>query len=247
MSRSLTIPEQLLRRSNRVVRPRDLKDLYAIPAQEMQRLASQGVLLHLTHGYYAVPPAAWIGDQSWVPEVEAVALGIAVADYDVSEVALVGISAARVLGLVPRALGSAVVAVPARRRSMTTTAGLVHFLHRNAAEFETQVWRSELGQGRVSTVEQALLDVARQPQQAGVTLRTAEEVLRTLSLEADWAIARDLAGTQSALPSYRRARWFADALVPDAPMLERPRHPVASQGLRPVEPTNRSSFGIRDD
>ena len=247
MSRSISIPEQLLRRSNRVVRPRDLKDLYTMPSQEVQRLAARGVLLHLAHGYYAVPPLAWMGDQSWVPEVEAVALGVAAADSQVNDVAIVGISAARVLGFVPRALRSAVVAVPVRRRPLTTVAGRVHFWNRNADRLETQVWRSELGQGRVSTIEQALLDLADRPQQAEVTVNTAEEALRSLSLEADWDHVADLARIQGALPAYRRARWFADALVPDAPMLRRPRHPVTSRGLRPVEPTDRVVFGIRDD
>ena len=247
MSRSISIPERLLRRSNRVVRPRDLKDLYASPAQEAQRLAASGVLLHLAHGYYAVPPSAWIGDRSWVPEIEAVALGIAGADHHVGDVAIVGISAARVLGHVPRALHGAVVAVPVRRRSLTTGAGQVYFWRRSVNLLETQVWRSELVQGRVSTVEQTLLDVADRPQQAGVTLSTAEEALRSLSLVADWERVLELARAQGALPSYRRARWFAEAVVPDAPVVSPARHLVASYGLRPIAPTDRAAFGIRDD
>ena len=247
MSRSISIPEQLLRRSNRVVRPRDLKDMYAIPTQEVQRLAARGVLLHLAHGYYAVPPSAWIGDRSWVPEIEAVALGIAAADHQVDAVAVVGISAARVLGHVPRALRSAVIAVPVRRRFLTTSAGRVYFWRRSVDLLETQVWRSELVQGRVSTVEQALLDVADRPQQAGVTLSTSEEALRSLSLGADWERVLNLARIQGALPSYRRARWFAEAVVPDAPVLRPARHLVASYGLRPIAPTDRAAFGIRDD
>lgn len=247
MSRSLSIPEELLRRSNRVVRPRDLEGLYAIPSQEVQRLAARGVLLHLAHGYYAVPPLAWMGDQAWVPEVEAVAWGIAAADHRTANVAIVGISAARVLGLVPRALHGAVVAVPVRRRPLTTVAGSVHFSHRTVDHLETQVWRSELGNGRVSTAEQALLDVAGRPSEAGVAMSTATEALQALSLEADWGHVLNLAHAQGSLPAYRRARWFAEALVPDAPVLPRPRHLVASRGIRPVEFTDPSMFGIRDD
>lgn len=247
MPHSLSIPEELLRRSTRVLRPRDLEEAYANPSQEVQRLESKGVLLNLAHGYYAVPPLEWLGDQAWVPEIEAVALGIAAADHHSSRVAVVGISAARVLGFLPRALGMAVVAVPVRRRPLSTEVGQVHFWQRKADLLETQVWRSELGQGRVSTTEQALLDLAERPERGGVTLDTAQEALRNLSSAADWDRVKALATSQKAESSYRRARWFADALVPEAPVLRLPRHPVASRGLSPVEPTDRARFGIRDD
>lgn len=247
MSHSLSIPEELLRRSTRVIRPRDLEGVYANPSQEVQRLESKGVLLNLAHGYYAVPPSEWLGDRAWVPEIEAVALGIAAADHQPARVAVVGISAARVLGFLPRALGTAVVAVPVRRRPLTTQVGQIHFWQRKTEVLETQVWRSELGQGRVSTAEQALLDLADRPERGGVTLATAQEGLRNLSSAADWGRVHALAVSQQAEPSYRRARWFADALVPEASVLRRPRHPVASRGLRPIEPTDRARFGIRDD
>lgn len=248
MSPSLTIPGQLLRRSIQVVRPRDLEESYANPSQEVHRLVSKGVLLNLAHGYYAVPPSEWMGDPAWVPEIEAVALGIAAADHQPGHVAVVGISAARVLGFLPRALATSVVAVPVRRRYLTTNIGQVHFWYRRIEELETQVWRSELGQGRVSTVEQALLDVADLPERGGVTLGTAEEALNNLALAVDWDRALTVARSQRAAgPAYRRARWFADAIVPDAPVIKRPRHPIASRGLRPLEPTDRARFGIRDD
>lgn len=247
MSRSITVPEHLLRRSNRVIRPRDLDGVYANPSQEVQRLQSSGVLKRLAHGYYAIPPSEWFGDTGWVPEIEAVALGVAAADHKPAEVAIVGISAARVLGFFPRALGVSVVAVPVRRRPLATTVGQVHFWQRKVDRLETQVWRSELGQGQVSTVEQALLDLADRPDRGDVTLPTAQEALRNLASAADWERVRALARAQKNEPAYRRARWFADAIVPEAPVLRRPRHPVTSRGLRPVEPTDPARFGIRDD
>ncbi|MCZ6663039.1 MAG: hypothetical protein O6951_08980 [Actinobacteria bacterium] len=205
------------------------------------------MLLNLAHGYYAVPPSEWIGDPAWVPEIEAVALGVAAADHQSGRVAIVGISAARVLGFLPRALAAAVVAVPVRRRYLATRVGQVHFWQREVEQLETQVWRSELGQGRVSTVEQALLDVADRPERAGVTIGTAQEALHNLALAANWDRALTLARSQEAAPSYRRVRWFADAIVPDAPFIKRPRHHITSRGLRPIEPTDRARFGIRDD
>lgn len=247
MSRSISIPESILRRSTRVLRPRDLDAVYANPSQEVRRLESKGALMRLTHGYYAVPPSEWLGDPAWVTEVEAVALGVAAADHKPTGVAIVGISAGRVLGFVPRALGTAVVAVPVRRRPIATRVGQIHFWKRTVDGLETQVWRSELGQGRVSTVEQALLDLADRPERGGVTLATAQEALRNLASAADWERVRALAAAQKAEPAYRRVRWFADAIVPEAPVLKRPRHPVTRRGLLPVEPTDRATFGIRDD
>lgn len=230
-----------------MIRPRDLHGVYANPSPEVQRLESRGVLMRLAHGYYAIPPSQWLGDPAWVPEIEAVALGVAASDHDPTGVAIVGISAARVLGFFPRALGTAVVAVPVRRRPLATRVGHVHFWQRKVDRLETQVWRSELGQGRVSTVEQALLDLADRPDRGDVTLATAQEALRNLASAADWERVRSLAAAQKAEPAYRRVRWFADAVVPDAPVLRRPRHSVTSRGLRPVEPTDRARFGIRDD
>lgn len=247
MARSISVPEQLLRRSTRVVRPRDLDEVYANPSQEVRRLESKGVLMRLAHGYYAIPPSEWLGDPAWVPEIEAVALGVAAADHSPTGVAIVGISAARVLGHLPRALATAVVAVPVRRRPLATSVGQIHFWQRKVDRLETQVWRSELGQGRVSTVEQALLDLADRPDRGGVTLATAHEALTNLASAADWKRLCALATAQKAEPAYRRIRWFADAIVPEAPILNRPHHPVESRGLRPVEPTDRARFGIRDD
>lgn len=247
MSASISIPQELLRRSIRVVRPRDLDEVYANPSQEVQRLESNGVLMRLAHGYYAIPPSEWLGDPAWVPEIEAVALGVAAADHSPIGVAIVGISAARVLGFLPRALATAVVAVPVRRRPLATSVGQIDFWQRKVDRLETQVWRSELGQGRVSTVEQALLDLADRPDRGGVTLATAHEALTNLASAADWQRLCALATAQKAEPAYRRIRWFADAIAPAAPVLRRPRHPVTSRGLRPVEPTDRARFGIRDD
>jgi hypothetical protein len=247
MSRAAVIPIELLGRSFRVVRPKDLAGVYANPSQQLQRLADRHLVLLLAHGYYAVPPSEWLGDGSWRPEIEAVGLGIAASDHEVSFVAVAGISAARVLGLYPRALGAAVVATPVRRKPLATSVGKVHFWQRNVSALETQVWRSELGQGRVTTIEQTLLDVAASPRRGGISTAAAQEALVGLAQAADWEQARQLAVNQKRFAEYRRVRWFADALVPDAPVMPKPRHPVSTGGLKPVAPTNPATFGVRGD
>lgn len=247
MSRSISIPEELLRRGVRVVRPRDLAEVYASPNLEVRRLAANNVLLHLAHGYYAVPPSEWLGDASWVPEIESAAWGIAAADHGQNAVAVVGVSAARVLGFVPRALARAIVSVPVRRRPLRTVAGTVAFWQGHIESLETQSWRSELGLGRVTTVEQTLLDVAARPRRGGVSLATAQEALLGLAGSADWERALRLASENGAMAAYARARWFADAVAPEAPEPLKLRRPVASRGLEPSPASDRSRFFIRDD
>jgi predicted transcriptional regulator of viral defense system len=247
MSHAAGVPIEILRSPVGVVRPRDVADLYANASQELQRLAERGLLLRLAHGYYAVPPADWLGDGSWRPEIEAVAFGIAAVDQAVSGVAVAGISAARVLGLYPRALSAAVVATSVRRRPLATSVGRVHFWQRNLSALEAQTWRSELSQGRVTTIEQTLLDIASNPRRGGVSIAASQEALTGLSQAADWNRVHQLATRQSLGAPYRRARWFANALVPDAPVLSKPRHPVSPGGLKPISPTDPTKFGIRDD
>lgn len=210
-------------------------------------MAAEGVVLRLAHGYYAVPPGEWVGNPAWQPQVEAVALGIATADHGVDNVAVAGPSAARVLGFHPRALSTAVVSVPVRRSPLSTTVGKIVFWNWLASRLETQVWRSELGQGRTATTEQALLDIAANPRMGDVSITTAEEMLANLALEADWSHALVLAESNGRHAAYARARWFAQPLVPNAPTIEGLRHPIARKGLTPRGLVDSKAFGIRDD
>src|SRR5438874_12539652 len=96
---------RLTRTENRILRPRDFDDVYANPGGEFGRLARTGVLDRLAHGYYLLVPEEHRG-AFWRPEVEGVALGVTVADYGRDAVALMGPSAARLLGAIPRALAT---------------------------------------------------------------------------------------------------------------------------------------------
>jgi hypothetical protein len=107
------LPPALLRRPIRVLRPRDAAGHYAHPRPEFARLTRSGALHRVATGYYAAVPDDQ-RDRPWQPELESVALGVAAADEGVESVALMGLSAARVHGAVPRALGVAVVAASRR-------------------------------------------------------------------------------------------------------------------------------------
>jgi len=101
----LGVPEELARADPLVVRPVDLRARYANPAKELRRLARGGALLRLSHGYYSVVPEEYRGT-AWRPSAEAAGLAIGRADYGTDHVAVMGVSSARLLGAVPRALAA---------------------------------------------------------------------------------------------------------------------------------------------
>src|SRR3954451_23314264 len=108
------VPPALARVPFGIVRPVDAAGVYAFPPREFRRLEGAGALHRVATGYYAVVPAAARG-REWLPSLEAVAYGIPAADYGPDAAVLMGISAARMLGAIPRGLAVAVVAVPRQR------------------------------------------------------------------------------------------------------------------------------------
>src|SRR5699024_6265594 len=114
------VPPALLRGHSRVLRPRDAVTVYTHPRPEFARLNRAGALHRLAAGYYAAVPDDQF-DRSWLPELEAAALGIAVTDAGIDSCALMGLSAARIHGAIPRALAVAVVATTRHRRSLRLT------------------------------------------------------------------------------------------------------------------------------
>ena len=77
-------------------------------------------------------------------------------------IGLMGVSAARVHGAVPRALGVAVVAASRHRapiRLADREADVV-FVRRDVARIEVERRALELGQGWVTTIEQTIIDLA---------------------------------------------------------------------------------------
>lgn len=190
------LPAVLLRRPLRVVRPQDAADVYAFPRPELARLWKAGTLHRIAGGYYAVVPDDQT-DRDWRPELEAAALGIAAADQGVDAVALMGLSAARVHGAIPRALGVAVVAAAGHRRTLRLTDrdATVVFVRRDVGRLDCEQRQNELGRGLVTTVEQTLLDLAARPSLGGLT-DEAEAAVQALIPRADREILRELATAQ---------------------------------------------------
>lgn len=197
MARAATaLPPTLARRDNRVLRPIDAQSAYAYPRAELARLTANGVVTRLANGYYALNPQNRLGDHRWRPPIEAVALGIAQADYGRDAVALTGISAARHHGAIPRALAIAIVAVPKQRPRMITTVGAIVFTKRDVARLELERIDTSLTTGWVTTIEQTMLDLAATPtlgEQAADEIRRA---IKALGSRADLDQLAELARTR---------------------------------------------------
>jgi hypothetical protein len=158
------VPPQLLSGRTRVLRPVDAVRVYAHPRPECARLERSGALRRVAPGYYAVVPDDRVG-LAWLPELEAVALGVGVAAAGVDGAALMGLSAVRVHGGIPRAVGVAVVAMARHRPvlQLTDRDAVVLFVRRNLDGLDLQRHQTELGEGWVASIEQTVVDLAARP------------------------------------------------------------------------------------
>lgn len=208
-SQGITLPPALVRRGNRVLRPRDAGAVYAHPRPELARLAEAGALVRLATGYFVLVPQERLGDRGWRPELEAAALGLAHADYGVDRVALMGASAARCHGAVPRAVGVAVVAVPKQRPRLETRFGAVVFVKRDVARLDVERLDTQVTSGWTTTVEQTLLDLAARPALGGLALSDVVAAMRALSPRADWNRVRQLSGSQHKPAAFTAAKRMA--------------------------------------
>lgn len=192
----------------RLLRPSDAAEVYAYPRPEFARLERSGLLHRVAAGYYAVVPDDRIG-ASWLPELEAVALGVAVAGGGADSAALMGLSAARLHGALPRAIGAAVVAVDRHRRRLRLADrdAEVLFVRRDVGRLDLQRQRTELGDGWVTTVEQTVLDLAARPGLGGAPDEAEAAVLGLLP-RADHELLEELAAGQRRRAALQRAlRW----------------------------------------
>lgn len=208
---SVGVPPELARRSPSVFRPRDLSAIYVHPRGEISRLVRRGVVRRLATGYYTMVPQHRWGDATWFPAPHATALGIGQADYGTADVALMSVSAARVHGAIPRAVASAVVAVPKQRPALTGGGARLVFVRRDISRLDVERTTTELGDGWVTTVEQTMLDLAARPELGGLTRADIEEAIRALTARADWSLLRTLAEQQHRPAALETVRAFAES------------------------------------
>lgn len=140
---------------------RSASRVYAQPAAELARLTKRGAAIKLARGFYAAVPVGKAAD-SWLPSLEATAAGIASAVYGVGNGAIWGLSAARVHGVLPRALSVGYAMGPTQHGTVKLIArpGRVEFRCRDTQRLELEYFDTDLGPGLVTSVAQTILDLS---------------------------------------------------------------------------------------
>lgn len=203
------LPTELARLHLRTLRPQDAAEVYAHPRAELSRLADRGVLHRIAAGYYVVVPQDQVG-RRWLPPLEAAAAGIASTIFGPDEAVVMGVSAARLLGVIPRALATAVVAVPRQHRpiALLDRSATVRFVQRDTDVLDVERVETPLGHVLVTTPEQTVLDISRRPLlgDAEIDVRAA---IAALFRRSDVERMEELAGPQRLVSALRRAEVWA--------------------------------------
>lgn len=208
---STPLPTGLASLPLRTFRPRDAEIAYSYPRPQLARLVEKGLLHRVADGYYVVVPPEMVR-RPWLPGLEAAAAGIASAIYGEDNVVLMGVSAARILGAIPRALATAVVAVPKQHRPITLTdrSAVVQFVKRDTNRLDAERVQTPLGSTLATTPEQTTLDLAHRPLlgDAEVEVRSA---IAALYERSDKKRIEAIANEQRLTASLRRAEIWAEA------------------------------------
>ncbi|MGM7643939.1 type IV toxin-antitoxin system AbiEi family antitoxin domain-containing protein [Nocardia sp. JW2] len=194
-------------------------DIYAQPRPEIARLVERGALHRVAHGYYVIVAPDHVG-RTWLPALEAVAAGIATSIYGPDQAIVMGISAARALGAVPRALATAIVAVPRQHRpiALTDRSARVQFVRRDTGALDAERVETPLGHALATTPEQTVLDLARRPELGNAepevrpaieTLYRRSDPVRLAQLATDQRLGApfDARKAGRGLENRRRAAW----------------------------------------
>lgn len=189
-----------------ILRIRDFDEPYA--KQDFYRMEANGAILRVAHGAYVlVPERERRPDPAWRPPLERVALGIAVAEFGPSDVALIGPSAARVHGAIPRPLGMATVSYPSTRpRDIQTIVGTVRTYRRSIDQMDVVRMNNDLASGLVTSVEMTMLDLAGKAPKWSLTSATRKEAIRLLAVRSDWDLVDELADAYRKKTALQAAR-----------------------------------------
>lgn len=226
-------------RENLVVRPQDLTEVYAQPRRALHYLAETGAAVHLAPGYYLLVPESLRLNATWRPTIEGLALGVAEADHPstaggTTPAALMGPSAARYWQAIPRAIGTATVAVAHQRNVLDTPFGRVTWVCRNTTKLDLQRARTDVTEGWTTSRAQTLLDLADRPTLGGLGAGATTEAIMLLGAKVDsstWHRIVGLAAAQRKTAGLARLRWLLAAILRDELPGPHPRGMVPSLGL----------------
>ena len=176
-----------------ILRIRDFDAQYA--KQDFFRMEANGAILRVAHGAYVlVPERERRPDPGWRPPLERVAHGIAAAEFGLDQVALLGPSAARAHGAIPRPLGIATVSYPSTRpRDIETLVGTVRTYRRSINKMDVVRLNNDLVNGFVTSVEMTMLDLASKAPKWPIAPTDRDEAIRLLAARADWDLTREVA------------------------------------------------------
>lgn len=193
-------------RPMRVVRPVDLERVYVNPRAVLAKQALVGTVHKVARGVFVAPPDTVADPARWRPGFEAAAGAVGTAIFG-PDVVAVGMTAARMHRVVPRARAVADLAVGARHRPVTLTDrphGIIRFVTRNLDTLDTRPVTTELGIMRVTTPEQTLVDLAAADNDDDPDVREAMGALaRRVTWETVYALAARQRGARKALPLLR--------------------------------------------
>lgn len=210
------LPVALTHRQLRVFTTRDAQAAYTSPRPQLKRLTDAGLLRRLHGGIFAIVPAEHVG-RPWTPPLEAAAVGLEAARSGRDSAVLMGLSAARMHGAVPRALGRATVATRTQRRPITLegTRLEVRFVKRRVDELDADLTTTALGDVLVTSVEQTILDLADPRIQDAEAVAEREAIL-WLTPRANHTTLKELASRQRLGRALRRAQRVSPALRDDS-------------------------------
>ena len=122
-----------------------------------------------------------------------------------------GVTAARALGAIPRALAVGVVAVPSQRQPipLLDRNATIRFVTRDTVRLDAEMIRTELGDALTTTPEQTVLDLAHRPS-LGDAESDVPAAIRTLIRRCDPERLAQLAGEQRRSAALRRATAIAE-------------------------------------
>lgn len=212
MIKMTTVIQQILNTGNRVIAPRTL--IYGNASAELARLEDRGVVVRIAYGYFFLVPEIYRKPNTlWKPTIEEAALGVAIHDYGVKNVALIGPSVLRILGQYPRPLNIAFVAIPKQRPAIKTPWGEIRFIKRDLTTYELNYKQTENIAGYITTRDETFIDLLKKQPDWRISDGTKNEMINTLSNMIDKNKVLERATKNNGMSALKKYREYENEFV----------------------------------